>query len=52
MEQNSDRIFFEFLAKAYQSFLSGEDTDSVALEEELASSFGVCCASLEVFMLL
>ncbi len=40
-EENSDKIFFDFLAKAYASFLAGTDGDSTQLEEDLAASFGV-----------
>jgi SMC interacting uncharacterized protein involved in chromosome segregation len=39
-EENSDKIFFDFLAKAYASFLAGTDNDSTQLEEDLAASFG------------
>ena len=44
-DENSDKIFFDFLAKAYASFLAGTDGDSSQLEEDLAASFGATLLS-------
>lgn len=38
--ENPDKMFFDYLSQAYESFLAGHDNDQ-QLEEELAAQFGL-----------
>ena len=39
--EGTEKLFFDYLGKAYQSFLSGDDEQDAALEQELMHEFGI-----------
>ena len=47
-EENGEKLFFEYLSRAYFSFMQGLDNFS-ELEHDLAKSFGECHLSSPLF---